>query len=98
MTFNDFIAKVGQDKVMHFLSGGVITAFITLILALQEGEIGWFTLGFTVVGFVVTLFFALFKELVIDITFDKKDLVATLLGTLPIFLATFLGVLFNTLS
>lgn len=98
MTFNDLIAKIGQDKILHFLVGSLITAFMTLIAGLQEPEIGWGTMGAPTIGFVVTAFFALIKEALIDTEFDWKDLVATLLGTIPIFIATALGTLFHVLS
>ena len=98
MTLNDLVAKIGQDKILHFLMGSLITAFMTLTLGLQEPEINWYMLGYVVIGFIVSVFFATVKELIIDTKFDAKDYIATLLGTVPIFLATFLGVLFHTLS
>lgn len=98
MTFSDLIAKIGQDKVLHFLVGSLITAFMTLIAGLQEPEIGWGTMGAPTIGLVVTAFFALVKETIIDTEFSWKDLVATLLGAVPIFIATAFGILFHVLS
>ena len=98
MTFNDLIAKIGQDKVLHFLVGSLITAFMTLIAGLQEPEINWGTMGAPVIGLAVTVFFAVIKEVIIDTEFSWKDLVATLLGAAPIFIATAFGILFHVLS
>lgn len=98
MTFNDLIAKIGQDKVLHFLVGSLITAFMTLIAGLQEPEIGWGTMGAPTIGLVVTAFFGFVKEKIVDTEFNVKDLIATVLGSVPIFLATFLGILFHILS
>lgn len=98
MTFNDLIAKIGQDKVLHFLVGSLITAFMTLIAGLQEPEIDWSTMGAPTIGLVVTAFFAGVKEALIDTEFNWKDLVATLLGAVPIFIATAFGILFHILS
>lgn len=98
MTFNDLIAKIGQDKILHFLVGSFITAFMTLIAGLQEPEINWGTMGAPVIGLAVTVFFAVIKEVIIDTKFSWKDLVATLLGAVPIFIATAFGILFHVLS
>lgn len=98
MTFNELITKIGQDKILHFLIGSLITAIMTLIVGLQEPEIGWSTMGAPVIGLVVTAFFGFVKEKIIDTEFSVKDLIATVLGSVPIFLATFLGVLFHILS
>lgn len=98
MTFNDFITKIGQDKVLHFLVGSLITAFMTLIAGLQEPEIDWYTMGAPAIGLAVTAFFAVVKEVLIDAEFSWKDLVATLLGAVPIFIATAFGILFHVLS
>lgn len=98
MTFNDLIAKIGQDKVLHFLVGSLITAFMTLVAGLQEPEINWGTMAAPIIGLVVTAFFAFVKEALIDTKFDWKDLVATLLGAVPIFIATAFGILFHVLS
>lgn len=98
MTFNELITKIGQDKILHFLVGSLITAFMTLVVGLQEPEIDWSTMGAPVIGLVVTAFFGFVKEKIVDTEFDIKDLVATVLGSVPIFLATFLGILFHILS
>ena len=98
MTFNEFVLKVGQDKILHFLVGSLITAFMTLIVGLQEPEIDWSTMGAPVIGLVVAAFFGFVKEKIVDTEFDIKDLMATILGSVPIFLATFLGILFHILS
>lgn len=98
MTFNDLIARIGQDKVLHFLVGSLITAFMTLIAGLQEPEIDWSTMGVPTIGLVVTAFSAVVKEVLIDTEFNWKDLVATLLGAVPIFIATAFGILFHVLS
>lgn len=98
MTFNELITKIGQDKILHFLVGSLITAFIALIVGLQEPEIGWSTMGAPIIGLVVTAFFGFIKEKIIDTEFSIKDLIATVLGSVPIFLATLLGILFHILS
>ena len=98
MTFNGLIAKIGQDKVLHFLVGSLITAFMTLIAVLQEPEIDCNTMGAPVIGLVVTAFFGFVEEKIVDTEFNIKDLIATVLGSVPIFLATFLGILFHILS
>lgn len=98
MTFDELVSKIGQDKILHFLVGSLITAFMTLVIGLQEPEIGWSTMSAPVIGLVVTAFFGFVKEKIVDTEFDVKDLIATVLGSVPIFLATFLGVLFHILS
>lgn len=98
MTFDELVSKIGQDKVLHFLVGSLITAFMTLVIGLQEPEIGWSTMSAPVIGLVVAAFFGFVKEKIVDTEFNVKDLIATVLGSVPIFLATFLGVLFHILN
>lgn len=98
MTLNEIVTKVGQDKVLHFLVGSLITAIFTLITGLQEANIDWSTMGAPVIGLVVTVFAAGVKEYVVDDVSDWKDFVATILGSIPIFIATVIGVLFHIAS
>lgn len=95
---DDFLVKVGTDKVLHFLSGALICAFITLVVLLQDAVSGWVAVAVPLVGTLFAVFLALFKELALDTGFDKKDVLATALGSLPIFLATLIGVAFHELS
>lgn len=94
---NEFIQKIGVDKVLHFLVGALITSLFTIIIALQEPDITYYTMGVPVIGGIVTFMAAVFKEIVDD-KFDWKDILATVLGIVPIALATCVGVLFHNLS
>ena len=35
---NDFLNKVGMDKILHFSLGGFIAALMTLVVILQDVE------------------------------------------------------------
>lgn len=96
--FDKLVNKLGADKVMHFLAGGWICAFITLIAILQEGPRLSNTqlLLSPTIGFICVFVVAVMKELY-DMDFSWKDVLATMLGAATIYIATGIGVLFNIL-
>ena len=88
----------GTDKVLHFLVGAVISFVFTNICMIQEGLSGISCVVFGVIGLAVAAFAGLVKELIIDSTFDWKDLAATVLGGLLPVIANAVGALFYALS
>lgn len=96
---NDFLSKVGTDKVLHFSLGGFIAALITLVVILQD--IDYLSKGAILfvpfIGTVCVFVLSTMKEIA-DGKFDWKDIIAGVLGTVPVYIATALGVLFNILS
>lgn len=75
----------GTDKVLHFLVGAVIAFIVTNVVMLQEAVVGIPCIAMGVIGLIVAGFAGLVKELIIDSSFDWKDLVATLTGgVLPV--------------
>lgn len=91
------INKVGNDKVLHFLAGSVICSLVSFVVILQEVSIGFHEALFVFAGMIAAGFAAVIKEMA-DESFEVKDIVATLLGTVPTFIAVLLGILFSTLS
>ena len=97
---NNLINKIGIDKIAHFGIGGVICAFITLmfIFSMSYGntlELNWsFVLFCPLVGYWFVGILAFFKELN-DITPDKKDFFASLLGCVFIHFGAIIGYLFH---
>lgn len=98
MTFNELIAKIGVDKLLHFSIGGLITALLTIIVVLQEGYVDASIIAFPFIGLIPVAILSWFKEEVIDDDFSWMDILASVLGAVPVFIATALGVLFYTLS
>lgn len=98
MTFNELITKIGIDKILHFSIGGFIVALFTIITTLQEGVINANTIAFPFIGLIPVAVFSWFKEKVVDDEFRWMDILASVLGAVPVFIATALGVLFYTLS
>ena len=98
MTFDDLILKIGLDKILHFLTGSLITAFITLVIGLQEPIVSWGIIGASVIGLIVTAFFSFVKEALVDNEFNGKDIIVTLLGSIPIFIAEIFGLVLHELS
>lgn len=96
--FNKLVNKLCADKIMHFLAGGWICSFITLIAILQEGTRLSNTqlLLSPTIGFICVLVIEVMKELS-DTKFDWKDVLATMIGAATVYLATGIGVLFNVL-
>lgn len=91
-----FISAI--DKQAHFGWGGMIAAFFTFITLLQEmpALIPWSMLLFCIIGTVAALVFEIIKE-IIDDKFEWSDILATFLGTYPIWMATAAGILLNHL-
>lgn len=98
MTFNELITKIGVDKILHFSIGGFIVALFTITATLQEGVVNATTIAFPFIGLIPVAMFSWFKEAVIDDEFSWMDILASVLGAVPVFIATALGVLFYTLS
>lgn len=98
MTFNELITKIGIDKILHFSIGGFIVALFTIVVTLQEGIINATTIAFPFIGLIPVAIFSWLKEIIIDDEFSWKDILASILGAVPVFIATALGVLFYTLS
>ena len=98
MTFNELITKIGVDKLLHFSFGGLIAALLTIIVVLQDGYVDASIIAFPFIGLIPVAILSWFKEEVIDDDFSWMDILASVLGAVPVFIATALGVLFYTLS
>lgn len=94
---NNLIQKIGIDKVLHFLVGALITSIVTIVISFQEPTITNYTMAVPLIGAIATFMIAVFKE-ISDNKFDWKDVLATVLGVVPIFLSTCFGVLLHNLS
>ena len=93
----DLINKIGIDKVTHFAMGGLICALFTFIFLLQDFntlEI-WQVLLLPLIGTVVTFVLSIIKEFIIDEVVDWKDIIAGILGGVPVYIAIGIGILFN---
>lgn len=95
---DEIIRKFGADKVLHFLGGALICAVVSIVMDVQEGVTSWRTLLVPLAGLIVALFAAWVKERFFDSSVDKKDILATVLGFVPVWLAFAIGTLFNYLS
>lgn len=98
MSFNDFVQKVGLDKLTHFFTGCSICSLVSFVAILQEHELGYAAMiALPIIGTFVAAFIGAAKEM-IDKKFDVKDLIATVLGCIPVFIAVAIGAWFNYLS
>ena len=88
----------GNDKILHFLVGSLISSAIAVILLIQDGAVGGTCIAYPVLGFIVSGIAGLIKESIIDSDFDWKNLVATLIGGATPIIATTIEILFYTLS
>jgi hypothetical protein len=96
---DNLIQKVGNDKVLHFLGGGFICSFISFIVILQEsGLTAWEKVSTVLIGTVFVLILSVLKEIIADDKADWMDVLASILGCVPIFVAVGLGAWFNILS
>lgn len=93
----DLINKIGIDKVTHFAMGGLICALFTFIFLLQDFNTleVWQVLLLPLIGTVVTFVLSIIKEFIIDEVVDWKDIIAGMLGCVPVYIAIGIGILFN---
>ena len=95
---DNLLNKVGTDKVLHFLGGATICAFVAFVMMMQEGCIDASTAyGSAFMGTIWVLMLSVIKEFA-DEQKDWKDLVAGLLGCIPIYIGISIGLLFNALA
>ena len=94
---DNFVSKVGNDKMLHFLVGNLITSCITFIVLIQENLTSFETLLAVIPAAIITAFVAVIKEK-LDYVFNKKDFIATVLGIIPTVICILVGVIFNILS
>lgn len=95
---DDFLAKVGTDKVLHFLGGGFICSLISFVVILQEPTLTWWQkISAVTIGAVFVLVISILKELLLDDKPGWKDVWAAMLGSLLVYLAVALGVWFEFL-
>lgn len=92
------INKIGTDKLLHFSFGAVISFIITNVIMLQEGTIGIDNIWIAVIGIIVAMVLGCIKEFIIDSESDKKDILATFIGSTIPFMTNAVGILFYTLS
>lgn len=97
---NDLINKIGIDKVLHFSFGGLISSLLTFVVILQEGNTLSYsqTLFMPIIGAIAVFIISIIKEASLDEEFNWKDIIASILGTLTVFIAVSIGVLFNIWS
>lgn len=95
-----FIEKIGIDKFAHLGVGGLMCAMVTFIALLQEmGNLTPAMIFATpIIGTVMVMFLEFCKEHFLDDEFSWKDVLATFIGCVLVFLAVGVGVLFNVLS
>lgn len=67
---DNIIKKYGSDKVIHFVCGGWITSVFSL-----------FGLWSTIIGVLFTFIISFVKEKYLDDFFDKKDIIAAMVGS-----------------
>lgn len=95
---DDFLAKVGTDKVLHDAFGAKICAIIMIISLIQDGIYTPSAIvGSAAIGTIVTIVLIILKE-IFDNKFDWIDVLAGVIGCIFIWLAVGIGFLFNYLS
>lgn len=95
---NNIINKVGIDTCLHFLGGISISALISLICLLQIGYTSWGILIAPLLSALSVAVLSVGKEIIFDDEFSKKDVIVSVIGTIPTFLAVVLGILFHFIS
>lgn len=94
---DDFMTKVGADKILHHVVGALICAMFSIVFILQDAIFEWTAVVVPLIGSIVVLFLSIVKEYLDDKP-DWMDVVWAMAGCLWVFAAVALGVLFNQLS
>lgn len=94
------IDKLGRDNVLHFGIGGLIGACVTITCMLQDmPSLSNLQIALApTIGMIVVAFLAWFKEYANNRQVNGKHILAAVLGNIPLYIATSLGVLFQYLS
>lgn len=96
---DNLISKIGNDKTLHFLGGCSICSFVSFIVILQEsGLTALEQVSSVLIGTVFVLILSVLKELIADDKADWYDVLAGVLGCIPVFVCVGLGAWFNSLS
>lgn len=99
VSLNNLIQKVGNDKTLHFLGGCSICSFVSFIVILQEGDLTPLEkVSDVLIGTIFVLILSVLKELIADDESDWYDVLASVLGCIPVYIAVGLGAWFNQLS
>lgn len=91
---DNFINKIGIDKVLHFCVGAIIAFCVSNVFMSREGIVGVNNIWFAIIGIVAAMIFEFIKEFILDNTPDKKDILATFLGSAFVFVVNVIGILF----
>lgn len=98
-SLDNLINKVGNDKVLHFLGGGFICSLVSFVAILQEhGMTPWQQVSAVLIGTIAVFILSLMKEVLADDKTDWYDILASVLGCIPVFASVGLGTWFNVLS
>lgn len=95
---DNFLAKVGVDKILHHVVGALICPLFTFVFILQDAAFDWTAVAVPVIGSAVVLFLSILKEYAFDDKADWMDVVWAMAGCLWVFAAVAVGVLFNQWS
>lgn len=99
VSLDDLVKKIGNDKTLHFLGGCSICSFVSFVVILQEsGLTPWQQVSAVLIGTVFVLILSVLKEIIADEKADWYDVLASILGCVPVFFSVGLGVWFNSLS
>lgn len=99
VALDNLIKKIGNDKTLHFLGGCSICSLISFVAILQEnGLTPWQKISLVLIGTVFVLILSVLKELIADDKADWYDVLASVLGCIPVYIAVGLGAWFNQLS
>lgn len=98
-SLDNLIKKIGNDKTLHFLGGCSICSFVSFIVILQEGDLTPLEkVSSVLIGTVFVLILSVLKELIADDKADWYDVLAAVLGCIPVYIAVGLSAWFNSLS
>lgn len=94
----DKLINFFKSTILYFLIGATSSFIFTNIIMIQEGSIGTSCISYGCIGFIVSIFIAFMKKLIISPDFNWKNIGMILAGGILPILINAIGVMFNILS
>lgn len=74
------LLKIGNDKLLHFIIGGMITSLIYIPCFLIFGHNNISNIIVTLTSFIIVFILAIIKDFIIDKKHDWWDIIITIIG------------------
>ena len=89
--------RIGMDKIAHFGIGGIIGATIAIVITLARGDYGWVAGAYPFISHAIVFILSFIKEKFMDDEYNWLDILASVLGSIAVYMAFIIGLTINEL-